>query len=277
MLNRQEIIQNIKDIPPLKDVILESLQLMDNPDCDITKVEKVITRDLALTTRILSVANSPFYLTSGKVSSIKDAFMRVGLGTTRNIVMTAGVLARFPSSGGAHLNHLSLWEHNLGVGIAAQKIAEVIGADGQTAFTAGLLHDIGKFVLDLNFPKYYEKVVAFQKENNCTIRNAELHIIGVDHAMAGSELARRWNISEDLATVIQYHHIADESNDLMTHIVYVADCVAKIADIGFGGDKIVAPIMPSSLTLLGISEEAIRGLVPEICSTVDAARVLIST
>ena len=216
--------------------------------------------------RVLRIANSLFYGLGGRIDNIKDACIVLGVHTTRNIVLAAGTINHLASSGKSNgLNLLALWRHGVGTGIAAKTLAKNVHVNPETVFTAGLLHDLGKVILDIYFPSDYTKVIAYRDKQNCLLRDAENVVLGFDHALVGARIARRWSLPVSIADTIRDHHsINIDITSKEANLILVADIISRGLEIGDPGDSLVPTIDPVVLQRLELDIPMIEQYFHEI-------------
>jgi putative nucleotidyltransferase with HDIG domain len=195
-----------------------------------------------LAAKVLKMANSPYYGMSGKVSSIQHAAVILGFKIIGELTTMAGFShlmgKKLPGYG---YNSDELWKHSLAVALASKIIAEKINPElAGEALTAGLIHDIGKLILD---PYVLEKRDAFNKlieDENQTFLTAEKQVLGFDHAEIASEICNHWKFPESLALAIKYHHNPSLSNKSeMAFILHLADYIAVLSGSGYDIDEIL--------------------------------------
>ena len=272
MMTEQELEQNINDIPPLPVAVTEAMRLLDAEEVDFAKLQAAIAKDAGLSSRILSVANSPFYGMDGKISSIKESCVILGTHTLRNIVIAAGMIGRFPPTAGNLFDLKELWRHSYGTGMAARLLSVYCGVDQEKAFTAGLLHDIGKMVLDVYFQQDYLQVMQYREQADCLLSEAEKHVLGFDHSTVGRMITRRWNLPEEIINAIQGHHQLNNNNDdALSAVVHVADIVSRALDIGDAGDTMIPELDETVMQSLGLTFEHIQNDLYKIESAVESA------
>lgn len=244
MLNTIDTSKHTHDIPSLPAVVNDIIETLNDDDSNIESLTGKIMMDPALSARVLKIANSPFYGLSGKISSLKEACIVLGAYSIKNLAVAAGIVNNLKKSGNA-LNFSKLWEHAVGTGVAAKIIAEKLGADHEIAFTAGLLHDVGKIVLDTNYPDEYKKVMEYRAKEDCFILEAEKETLGITHTEIGDITARHWKLPDLIVDVIKNHHTPSECNNSdMVGIVHLADVLCRALEIGYPGDNLIPTIHP---------------------------------
>jgi len=216
--------QDIEKLPPLSEAVNEAIAVFNSEYVDYDLIEEKVNRDPPLTVRILKVANSPFYGFAGKISNIKHASMILGIPTTRNIVLSAGVMETLNKDRDSGLDFDALWRHSASTGVIAKALAKAAGVAEAEAFTAGLLHDIGKMVLDIFFTTEYEPVLHYRESHGGDLKSAEQEILGFNHAVVGARVAAYWKLPDTIVNACEYHHnpLAQEASPL-AQLTYLAN------------------------------------------------------
>ena len=182
-LSFEHIIRQIQELPSLPVVVLELLSSMDQDDTDVHVLAQKIELDQALAAKTLRIANSSFYGMQSKVTSIPQAVSVLGFHSIRTVVTACALTGSFaPVSGG--FDFQAFWRHSLATAIAARLLAPHLRVNPETAFTAGLLHDLGTLVLVTRFPAEHALVRSHRQAHDCQMAEAELAVIGIDHALA---------------------------------------------------------------------------------------------
>ena len=177
-------LSKIKDLATLPVVANNVIQITRNPKSSALEVAKAIAQDPALVTKVLKMANSALYGFPQKITTISHAIVILGFANIRNIVLTASIFDMFPAKkSGNQFDREGFWEHSLATGIAAKLLAKQAGIKNvEEAFIWGLLHDLGKLVLDTYFNAEFSEVAALVKQKDLLIRDAEQQLLGFDHA-----------------------------------------------------------------------------------------------
>jgi putative nucleotidyltransferase with HDIG domain len=195
------------NIPAVPHVALKIMSLLDDPYVSLKDLESLITADPSLSAKILKIANSAFYGLRNKVTLISDAINVMGFKTLKDIVLVASMREIYKVFG---LIEKMLWEHGVGVSLAGSIITEYVPiVKKEEASLAGLMHDIGKIILNNNFPSDYVKCVNLVHQNNLTFIEVEREIFGFTHLEVGAVLAEKWGFSKELKTVILNHNNLD--------------------------------------------------------------------
>jgi len=227
----------IPDIPSLPIVASRILHIIADDNSSLEELKKVISMDQSFSSRLLKVANSPYYRASNTISDITDAITRIGFTTVQALVFAVSLKdLRRP----LNKADVQLWDHSLAVSVASGLIARDLGLlPSDESFIYGLLHDIGKVVINLSMNKAFADVVKAVHELDIPFTEAENKVLGFDHCDLGKYVADEWRLPAKLAFVIANHHEpdildCDESADLKkkTLVVKAADALCSSLDIG---------------------------------------------
>lgn len=261
----EKIILETVDIPSLPAIAMKVLQLMQSDYSSINELERIISHDQAFSTRLLRIANSPYYGRGRSVDTISTAIVLIGFNTMKNLVVAASLKDIHRKFG---LFEQKLWEHSLGVSIAASNIAiETKLVHPEEALVAGLIHDVGKTVLNNSLPERYSAIVEKVYEEGLPFIEVENDILGFNHCNVGGLIARKWKLPKNLEVVIEYHHaetfpsFEDSNFETFCEIIKIADAVCLNVGIGLR-----RPVNISNIELdrIGISEEKFSELQEKI-------------
>jgi len=260
-----EIQKTIETIQPIPQVALKILRLIDEEEYDIKALTEEIRKDQVISARTLKLCNSATFAGSNKIESLDHALVYLGLKLLVKLVISAAMNDFFSHSGlGYSLCKGGLYHHAVGTAVIAEKLADLTGkVKPGLAYTAGLLHDIGKVVLDQYitsaYPLFYRKL--FEDENNFS--EAEKAILGIDHTEVGGGLAQKWSFPESLIDTIRHHHKPENAtrNLELTHIVYLADLLMSRFHTGLELERLSTESLTSKLGTIGLSMERFPDIV----------------
>ena len=182
------------DLPALPAALLDLLALVGSDDVDIDELCARISVDMALTAKLLRLANSSFYGGRGAVTSVDAATARVGLRMVKSIVSAAAVGGAIKAPVCRGFDFAAFWRHGVATATAAQMLAFATGADPSTAFTSGLLYRVGQLVLAAQVPDAFAQTLAHRAANGGDALLTERAVLGVDHAVVGARIAAHWRL-----------------------------------------------------------------------------------
>ncbi len=235
-----EELQNIRNLPSIPLVIFEVSRLLEDPMTNASDLAELISKDQGMVTKILTIANSPFYGLSKKISTIEFAIVILGFENIKNIIIALSMIGAFKGQG-KNWNRKEYWYHCLATASIAKKLAEDLGyPKSGEAFTAGLLHDLGIAIIQLYFNKEYNKIYKLVKSVKVGFLEAEAEILNITHQEIGNFLVEKWNLPKALCDSILHHHNPEQAseNNSLVSIIHLADYLSWELDFGrFEFDK----------------------------------------
>lgn len=243
-------------LPAFPAFLMRLLQHVDDPSIDIDQLAEYVRCDPGLAARVLRVANSSFYGLTAQVGSIKEAIYLIGTANLRSLALAAGMMQVLPRPAGSGFDYSRFWKHALGTAFCAQAIAQRTDRDDGSAFTAGLLHDIGQLVLAICSPEIYRQFVDPGAHEGFDL-DSERSVLGFDHGRVGYELARRWRLPAEIQTAILRHHCPDEPpHDGLADLTHIA-CACCPRNTGPPPAPAMPPVSHLAITRLGLDEETL--------------------
>jgi len=250
-----EVLQKIHNLPSLPSVILELLKSIDQEDVKVDSLSNKIALDQALTAKTLKLANSSFYGMSNQVNTIQEAIAILGFRTVRTLVTTAALLDTFSGRMHAGFNAAPFWRHALATAICARELAIQLNSNPDRAYTAGLLHDIGRLVLVTQFQAKYQATMAYRDLHDCSLLDAEHTILGLDHAAIGYALTNHWNFPASVQLAIANHHSSTSQGlPTLSIIVMAADAITHALDLSRDKNDLIPHICTGLWKQLGLKE-----------------------
>jgi len=248
------VIKNINELPSPSLVMVELLHAVDQDDSSPVALAKSISRHQSLVARMLRMANSSFYGMPGRVETIADAIVVLGLRTVRNLAVTAGLFDSLTVISAPGFDLDNFWRHSVATALGANALARRMNLKEGSAFVAGLLHDVGRLVLASNFPEHFAAVQRYQSEYDGFPLEAEQTILGIDHAAIGSLLGKHWLFPATICNAIaSHHHPVDSENDFLAGIVHIADALAHALDLAGNPTEMVPCISQCCWKRAGLS------------------------
>lgn len=222
----KELILKACDIPVVPMVAFKVMNLIDTPNSTLEDLQRAIMADQAMATRILKIANSAFYGVSRDIDTVSQALTIIGFNTVKYVVLAASTREVYKGFG---IFEQKQWEHSLAVSISAGLIAgEVTFLKREEAVVTGLLHDVGKVIMNNSQPEKYSIVSQMVYERREPYASIEKEIFEFDHAEVGSLMAEKWGFPQVLCNVIRKHH-AWSSDNIFSGDPYESSLCAAVA------------------------------------------------
>ena len=255
----EDIIQDIDKLKPIPQVTHKVMALAEDPKSSVTNISEIIIYDQALTANILRICNSAYFGLSREINSVNEAIVYMGLDQLVDIVlMSSGSESLRGSHEGYDLSEGELWRYSVSSALIAKELAEKKGLkENHLTFTAALIKDIGKVILHQYVADSMEKIYSLVSQQNCSFKEAEKQVLGIDHAELGGMVAEKWKFSPRLVEVIRNHHLSFEPREapLETSIVYLADNLCMMMGVGVGSDGLAYRFRHEVAIDLGFTEK----------------------
>ncbi len=261
----EEISYAIDHIQPIPQVALKILRMINEDDYNILEIANEVRQDQVITAHTLRVCNSAYFTKAYRIDSLDHALALLGRDVFIRSIISAVVKQFYKiSSSGYSLLKGGIYHHAVGTAIVAERLANFVGnIPPAVAYTAGLLHDIGKVILDQyvasSYPLFYR---SLQKEKN--FMEIEKEILGTDHTEVGSILAEKWNFPESLTGTIRYHHRPENEQTFsdIAHVVYLSDLLMSRFHAGFEIERLNTDTFVKRIEKIGLT-------VPQLLLVID--------
>ena len=235
------VLEEVYSLPTMSKMVVEISKLLDDPRTNNVILEKLISKDQGIASKVLAIANSPLYGLRRKVSTIDFAILVIGFAEMKSIVLALAIMEALQIKSGKHFDHMEYWKHSTIMGAASRRIMEDLGFNkGGEVLTAGLLHDMGIGIIFKFFKKEFELIYDDVYLHKIPINEAQINQLGYTHQEIGCMICENWNLPESLCDSILYHENPSESkNDkLVPAVVHLADYLTQKFNIGaFYWDK----------------------------------------
>jgi putative nucleotidyltransferase with HDIG domain len=252
-MNRQQMINKIdriSDLPTLPTVAMEINRLLQDVNAPIEKLVDMLEKDQSMVLKILRLVNSSFYGFRSKISNLRHAVTLMGYSTVQHAVVTVAVIdSRKTETTLKGFDITSFWTHSLSVGVMCRHLAAQTKLTvPNEAFTAGLIHDIGKVVLVSHFPEVFVDLMETVAKDEITFYAAEKAGDTYPHNLIGSNLARRWMLPQPLDLAIRHHHgdIAQNMDGTFAGLVAIADTLVNVME-GNPGHRLGAYVIAAAI------------------------------
>ncbi len=234
------------DLPTLPVVVDNLIKTASDENATTDDLAQIISHDLAMTNKLLKLANSIYYAQKNKVETIKRAISVIGFDEIIGIAMGMGLLSSVSDASGLSLDMKALWIHGIGVATAAKELAKQTSPDiAGKIFVPALLHDIGKVVFSAYFKEEYMEVRQYAMENKRPLYFSENTLFKLDHAALSALLMTRWNFPASIILPCRFHHVPEASPAQYRHqamIINLADYLTQKAGLGHSGNPVPVTI-----------------------------------
>lgn len=272
----QRIIEDISKLPSLPEIATRLMEVVNSPDTSADDAASLIEKDPALTSTLLRMANSAFYGMPRTVSSVSSAVVILGFNTIRSIVLSASILKVFSSRMGVEqFKHQRFWRHSIlcaiGAKLIAKQLMHTLMLDPESAFCAGILHDIGKLIFEQYVPEEFSKACNHAVENKMSLVKAEKEVMGITHAEIGNFIADKWALPLDLENALVYHHNPGGTDKPSAFVaaVHCADQMAHKAGADLWDNEEIEPEWDGAYSTLGIVEDDFNTCLDELRKNID--------
>ena len=228
------------DLPTMPAIANQVVQAVDNPDSSIDDIRSLIDQDAAIAARILKISNSALYGFPSEIQSLSHAISLLGTMTVRNLVLAASMKETYKRFG---LMEKLLWQHSSLSGPVAALLADYrgIGVDPDIAFTAGLMHHIGKTALANSHREEYERVMMTVYNEGRSFTDVENEVFGFSHAELGAAVVQQWGLPDSLILTIQHHHnpgmLAELDDDVARTCALTTITSMALSKLGVGRSR----------------------------------------
>lgn len=199
-------INSLPSLPPLFDRLME---LIESQETSTNQIAAVINEDIAMAAQILKLVNSAFFSLSRRIETIQEAVSYLGLDILRQLVLAQHLFAQCSAQERTTFKLDELWQHSLCTATLAKAIAEndnVCGTIGNSAYLAGLLHQIGKLILMRHLPEIYTEILQEVQQQGKSQVQAESERLGTNHAIIGGYLTSLWGLPHNITEAVSLHH-----------------------------------------------------------------------
>ncbi len=259
MQELDDYINRVKSLPPAPRILPELLSLLRKDDVDADSVVKLIAFDPAITAAVLRLCNSALFAGAQPATDLQEAVTRLGFRQVYQLVAAvSGSRMLSAAQKGYGIHGGELWQHSVTAAVAAQLIARTKGDDESLAFTATLLHDIGKIVLAQALEHIYQELVENSQSQQAALIETEKRLLGVQHAEIGGRLLARWKFPENIVNAVWFHHqpSAASPHQRLAAYVYLGNMIAYFMGYGYGHHAFALRGRTEALEILGLKPDS---------------------
>lgn len=282
------VLSEIETLPTLPPLAMRLMRLGSQDDADLKEIIRLIELDPSLSAKVLSLCRRAELGLGDRIRTVERAVVLLGLDAVRSVVLSVQVfemsdrLQRERTAQGgaasrgeapeASFDRIAFWQHSIAVACSAELICRehrALKIDPSHAFTAGLMHDLGKLVLDIVLPKAYPRVVQLAEHRQGDIAQFEHEVLGLDHHTAGKRLAERWDLPEELHDVIWLHGqpveaLARTDHESLIGLVKVADALSRSLHLGWSGNFNLDTDLDELCVKVGLDPQRVQRLIPRL-------------
>ena len=252
----KRIAQSVISLPTLPTVVAKIVDVVQDPGTTAQALAKIIASDQVLTAKVLKLANSSYYGFPRKIGTVNLAVVLLGYQTVRDIALSVSVIEQFSEQeDDLSFDYSRFWEHSIATGVACQLFArefqyQVAGE----AFVAGLIHDIGKLILNQYMKQEFRAILRKANEESMLFHQAEEELLGVHHGRVGAWTVERWNLPKNIVEALAFHHSPSGAvrSPQLAHLVHFCDLLVRKGGYGYSGDAGVPEMDPATAEVLGL-------------------------
>jgi putative nucleotidyltransferase with HDIG domain len=262
----------------LPGIVARVLKETENQEVSAQSIEKLLSSDQALASKVLRVVNSAYYGLSGQITSLSQAIMILGMPQVRNLVLSVSAISTMkPKTPRQHETLKLFWLHAFGTAAATQIIAQqkrMKVNDTEALFLGGLLHDIGRLFLYSMFTQTYDQVLKHAQDKQIPVTEAEEKLLGLNHSEIGAAMATAWKLPPSLIELIDKHEGPFEASDDPTiFAVHTGDIITQ--HLYYTSESVVmTPIDPIAQDWLGYTEDELEDLRAQTSRKIEEASAL---
>jgi HD-like signal output (HDOD) protein len=271
------IVDGLGQLPTLPAIVARVLEVLNTPNASADTAARLIGQDLALSAKVLRLANSAFYGIPRSIASVDQAIVILGFQTVRSLVMSASVM-KILGKGTGHLDRRAIWRHSVAAAlisrIVVRKLGRRLGLDVDAAFMAALLHKIGILILDGVEANDYRKVLeSAVMEDAAPLHVLEQLHLQIDHPTVGGMLAERWGLPEELRDPIAFHlsPAGSQNQKELAAVVHLSSYLAEAAGFAAFDGFAQWPLDPEIFTILHCDPSVIPELGSVLKTELDKA------
>ncbi|PKM54326.1 MAG: hydrolase [Firmicutes bacterium HGW-Firmicutes-3] len=275
----EELIEKVDDIPAFPQTVINIMLLLKEPRSAAVDIEREVMKDQGLTTKLLKMANSAFYSGRRQIKTVADATVLLGFDTVQSLVLasTVGKVMEKELKGYSYERN-ALWRQSQISAIMARAIAKKAKyPNPDIAYTAGLLKDVGKVILDEFVHESYQEILTMISNEVMTYVVAEEEVLGFNHGQVGARIVEKWNLASELVDAIEYHHKPFQSMDNieLVSIVHISDGLVMMMGMHEGIDTLGHEFFTDAVKILNLDESDLNQIMMDVEKIVSEEQIFI--
>jgi putative nucleotidyltransferase with HDIG domain len=273
------LLEKLQDIRTLPMVAMRVNELINDPNSSGSDIAEVLKKDQVLTAKILRLVNSSYYAIPGGVADVQRALAFLGFNTLAQLVLSLSVFNFFAATEGEDFSIMEFWRHALATAVCSEILSrELKQGKPEEAFTCGLLHDVGKLILNEIDPPMLIEIVKQAAARKCSYITIERELDIPTHAFIGEVIATKWGLPQIIRQAIRYHHhdvskmtTILPSSKTMIQIVRLANAICIRGGVGKSGDFSDGEITPDMLKAVGLGREDLPRIEEKLTAEMEKA------
>ncbi|MCL5097786.1 MAG: HDOD domain-containing protein [Candidatus Omnitrophica bacterium] len=273
-----DIINEIEHLPPLLRNLPKLITLLDQPDIDSGQVVRLIEYDPAFTANVMRLCNSAYVGVATPVNNLQEAVICLGFNEVfQLLVALSSAKALLPQQKGYGIQTGELWKHAIVTAQAAKYLAQDKDDDANLAFTAAMLHDIGKIVLAQKLEPVYAALITRIVDGQSSLLEAEKELLGVQHAEIGGRLLERWQFSPSFVRAVWNHHdpLLAQPDEKLAAYIYLGNMIAYSMGFGYGHQAFAMHERAEALKLVGLASDDLPQYVISTFESLPSLQILL--
>jgi HD-like signal output (HDOD) protein len=272
-IESQQIIDRLDELPTLPSIVYELSRVINDPMSSTSDVERIMSNDQSLTTKVLRLANSAYYAIPGGVSNLQRAIAYIGYDTIHQLVLSASIIKALDAKTSPAFDLNQFWKHSLGVAMASETVARAVGYKTPAdLFTCGLVHDMGKVALYILAPEVFVETTVFAKEKGLSVLEAEDALQNPKHTWIGGQLSLKWKLPYQIQATTALHHNKDHNlrgglsseMNVVVDIVYLSNLLVHALQFGSSGHSKVLGVPRDVLDRLHLAPDKLKEVIAKI-------------
>ncbi|MGL1863141.1 MAG: HDOD domain-containing protein [Pseudodesulfovibrio sp.] len=261
-INPNEVVKQEMELASLPNIFFQISESLKNPRSSAAYVAEVISKDVALSAKLLKMVNTPFYGFPSKIDTLSRAVTIVGTNQLTNLALGVSVITAFDNVPEEFFTLKEFWLHSVTCGIVARILAGKVGLPGdEKFFVAGLLHDIGRLVMLKNHPQASTDVLRPAKVGRRALISVERTVWGCTHAEIGGRMLKSWRLPAFLEVLVHHHHNPMEASMVKEAcVIHLADFITHCLGIGSSGASLVPELNTNAWQALKLSVGDLAGI-----------------
>ena len=269
-----KLAQRVVNVASLPSIYLKIENAVNNEKTSSQDIANIVSEDTALAGKVLRLSNSAMFNFPSKISTITQAVTIIGTRQLKDLVLACSVIDVFKDMPSDMVSMEKFWRHSIACAVSARVLSQLRrDSNAESAFVAGLLHDIGRLVLFKELGALTRTCIERADRLHVHLDNMEREVFGFDHAMLGGLLLKEWKLPPQLVEATQYHHMPSRSMTypVETSYVHIANLIVSMLQLGNSGDKRIPRLDHGAWASLGFNVDIVDGVVDEVHSQYNSA------